>query len=113
MEDLNEARYKFLEIMAFTEERFRKVIENRKDSGSSGAIKKGDQDHYVFDGGHLPRLSDSADNQNYITFRANKVEKNRYVDFKGPFLNDRGKHVELRSLWELTNNVTDTAYEQI
>ena len=112
-EDLAEMRHKLLQIMASTEERFRHNIKERNNSEASGVIKKGDQDHYVFDGGHLPRLSDSADNQNYITFRANKGEKNRYVDFKGPFLNDRGKHVELRSLWELTNNVTDTAYEKV
>ena len=100
MEDLNEVRHKLMDIMALTEERFRKTIKNRNESGASGAIQKGDQDHYVFDGGHLPRLSQEAEKQNHVTFRINKGEKSRYVDFEGPFLNDRGKHVELRSLWE-------------
>jgi len=101
--------------MASIEVRFRHTIKERNNSGASGAIKKGDQDHYISDGGHLPRLSHNADNQNYITFTANKGKKtkNRYVDFEGPFLNDRGKHVELRSLWELNNNITDTAYEKV
>ena len=52
MEDLNEVRHKLLDIMALTEERFRKTIKNRNESGALGAIKKGDQDHYIFDGGH-------------------------------------------------------------
>ena len=49
-EDLADMRHKLLQIMASTEERFRHNIKERNNSEASGVIKKGDQDHYVFDG---------------------------------------------------------------
>ena len=59
-DNLEEIRNKLLNIMATTESRYRATIRTRKDNGALGVIKKGDQDHYIFDGGHLPRLTDEV-----------------------------------------------------
>ena len=107
-------RNDLLKIMLDTEARFRITLKKRSEKGASGVIKNTDQDHYVFDGGHhLPVLTKEASEKNRITFTSSKGQKSGYVNFYGPFKNDWGKHVELRSEAERKEGTSDTAYHRI